>query len=344
MPDAAKRTALESASQGHNMNSEASKDLPEVAVGADGWLFLIGGSNEPLRMIQDPEWFSPEISNSWIDCLSKRLMRAEKMGCQYAHLAVPEKVSVYTDKLPLPAPFIGRAPTRYLTNALKNYVNNGTAWRSWIDVLPYFISQREAGLDLYWKTDTHWNFIGAFSAYQMICSFFGVPSREELLHRPRSRGQLMLDLGAKMTPPLLEEFEVADVLSNSKIVFKNRLVQLKEEYNFENEPGFHHGSEIIFSNESEGADPRKILIFGDSFSEYRPHLLTGLLAETFKDTRFIWSSSIDWSVVEAYKPDIVLTEISERFMRIVPSDDYVHEVFSNQRADALEKLAVNKAS
>ena len=63
------------------------------------------------------------------------------------------------------------------------------------------------------------------------------------------------------------------------------------------------------------------MIFGDSFSEYRPLLLTGMLAETFAETHFLWAPQMDWSYVDQVKPDILITELAERFMTYVPTGD-----------------------
>ena len=56
----------------------------------------------------------------------------------------------------------------------------------------------------------------------------------------------------------------------------------------------------------------------NSFSEYRPHLLTGLLAETFRTVLFVWSTSIDYGLVERFRPDVVITEMAERFIKNLP--------------------------
>ena len=63
-------------------------------------------------------------------------------------------------------------------------------------------------------------------------------------------------------------------------------------------------------------------MFGTSFSEYRPCLLTGILAETFSEVHFVWSTNLDWSYIKKIQPDIVLTEIVERFIPEVPSDNF----------------------
>ncbi len=65
-----------------------------------------------------------------------------------------------------------------------------------------------------------------------------------------------------------------------------------------------------------------MVLFGDSCAHFAPFMLTGLLAESFREVHFVWSSSLDWHYIEAVKPDILLYELAERFIARVPTDDY----------------------
>jgi len=48
--------------------------------------------------------------------------------------------------------------------------------------------------------------------------------------------------------------------------------------------------------------------------------LTGMLAETAREVEFIWSSNLDWAYIKRARPDVVIYELAERFMTIVPND------------------------
>jgi hypothetical protein len=48
--------------------------------------------------------------------------------------------------------------------------------------------------------------------------------------------------------------------------------------------------------------------------------LTGMLAETARDVEFVWSSNLDWAYIKRARPDVVVYELAERFMTIVPND------------------------
>jgi hypothetical protein len=105
-------------------------------------------------------------------------------------------------------------------------------------------------------------------------------------------------------------------------VASNAIVNYKEKHGLENDVGFHVGSNVVFVNREPNANDKVIVLFGDSFAEYRPHLLTGMLAETFRELHFVWSISIDWNYVKRVKPDIVVSEATERFMTTLPDDGF----------------------
>jgi hypothetical protein len=45
-----------------------------------------------------------------------------------------------------------------------------------------------------------------------------------------------------------------------------------------------------------------------------------MLAETAREVEFIWSSNLDWSYIKRARPDIVIYDLVERFMTILPAD------------------------
>ena len=74
-------------------------DQNGVHVGKDGWLFLVAGSNEALRLLTDSEWFVREDARNWALKLADREKRLSTLGAQYFHMWVPDKIKVYQDQL-----------------------------------------------------------------------------------------------------------------------------------------------------------------------------------------------------------------------------------------------------
>jgi hypothetical protein len=77
---------------------------------------------------------------------------------------------------------------------------------------------------------------------------------------------------------------------------------------------------VRYRNTTPTAQNKKILIFGDSFASQRGDALTAMLAETASDVEFVWSSNFDWSYIRQAKPDVVIYELTERFMTILAED------------------------
>jgi alginate O-acetyltransferase complex protein AlgJ len=290
----------------------------EVHRGGDGWLFLVGGSNQVLNYYQTPDAFPEATVQEWLALLRDRRERCRGLGATYVHLIAPEKLTVYHDKFNGELPYLSQTPALRLPAAA---LDAGLA-DVVVDVLPYFMQQK-ANYKLFWQTDTHWTFQGCLCAYQILCSHLGVmPAATIQGSRAVPRGPLVLDLGAKLSPPVAEEFETVSVLNAARRVAVNPLVAYKERTQRENEAGLHVGSNVVFCNNRVDAIDKTVVLFGDSFAEYRPHLFTGMLAETFRETHFVWSTSVDWSYVERFKPDLLITEAAERFASVVPTDDF----------------------
>jgi hypothetical protein len=146
-----------------------------------------------------------------------------------------------------------------------------------------------------------------------------------------------MDLGAKMDPPVKENARFYQTLEKAERIYANELVLHKERTGKLNEVGLHVGSNVVFVNRHSGVQ-KKAILFGDSFAEYRPHLLTGLLAETFAEFHFIWSTSIDYSYIDRVSPDIVITEIVERFMPQLPDDNFNLKAYVKNKLKEISRI------
>jgi alginate O-acetyltransferase complex protein AlgJ len=301
----------------------------DVHVGNDGWLFLLKGTNKSVEYYQDPDLFSSQMVDHWINLLRARVKYFTDKNIRYVHLFAPNKLTIYPEHFRGELPFFGDSPLQKLYRILVEHEEK--------DVLDHVINpvvqfnKAKESNKLYWKTDTHWTFHGVFAAYQMICSKLGVTPNMDLLQRGKRKGHLILDEGSKLDSPVSEEVEFYDLLKDAKRVLENDLVKYKEKNKLEKtNMDLHVGSNVVFYNKA-APNPEKVILFGDSFSEYRPHLLTGVLAETFREVHFVWSVSLDFEYIEKAKPDIVITEIVERFMPQVPADTFNLEKYCRSK-------------
>jgi len=288
-----------------------------VHVGKEGWLYLVGGSNHVLDNYVKPETFSPYHVGAWIELLTRRLEQAQALGARYLHVIAPEKLSVYPEFFDGELPYLAQAPAlRFPEDCRAAGIEAAV-----VDALPNLLRHKPA-FKLYWQTDTHWTPYGCFCAYEAICDQLGIRADRALLDEVRPGNEILLDLGSKLEPPRREGFAMMGPLKRARRVAVNPIVAYKERHDLTNDPGLHRGSNVVFVNNDPSAHPARIVLFGDSFAEYRPHLLMGMLAETVRELHFIWSLGIDWTYVRRFEPDIVITEATERFMNVVPADDF----------------------
>jgi alginate O-acetyltransferase complex protein AlgJ len=306
-----------------------------VHVGKDGWLFLVKGSNSVINLYKKRSSFTAELAEQWVTLLQSRMQKLADKNIDYLFLPAPEKLTVMHQHYDGKINNIHGSPIHTMVN------NHHARVPCIVNVLPAFSKLVETNRP-YWKTDTHWSFWGCFAAYQVLCARMGIPSRPELLQAPFDEGDVLFDLGAKLTAPVRERARFYKLIQTAERVYANPMVRFKERNQLVNEAHLHVGSHVVYKNNSPHVAQKKVVLFGDSFSEYRPHLLTGMLAETVSELHFIWNARLDYEYISLIQPDIVINELAERFMVEVPKDNLCVQAFSNDRVEGYKKQRLEK--
>jgi alginate O-acetyltransferase complex protein AlgJ len=304
----------------------------EVHVGLEEWLFLAGGTNEVLRFYSEADFFDA-AGTGWTEQLRIREGNARERGILYRHLIVPDKLTIYSEFYRDALAHPDNAPSRKLPRLLAEQPDAARLAPLLINVRDAMIAAKPTSPKLYWKTDAHWTFDGCWVAFLALCRNIGATVDSTIPDGTELAGDLFLDLGSKLDPPVAETYISKLFSKGAERAYTNSLVAYKERNDAHDAPGLHVGSHIILRNNTTATDPRTIILFGDSYSEYRMHQLTGLLAETFANTHFIWSNSIDWDYVDRVNPDVIVTELAERFHTMVPADDLTIDQFARDRLD-----------
>jgi hypothetical protein len=285
--------------------------------GRDDWLFLWTGTNEVNRFYTEPDFFTDQHLEQWGATFERRVSKSEELGATYRHIVVPDKLSVYSKYVTAPLPYFKRKPTTQLKNAFGHH-------EYYVDVLP---ALREGdphpdGQYHFLKTDSHWTSRGCTVAYRELCKSLGIePLDFEDRHIGKGR-VLTLDLGNKLDPPVTEHARFASIPLNAKRVSENEMVRYNESEGFQKGQPRFLGCRVHYQNPHPDALQKTVVLFGDSFSEIRMHLMTAMLSETFRDVHFVWSTDLDFDFIASCKPDIIVTEIAERFCRRIPKDDF----------------------
>jgi alginate O-acetyltransferase complex protein AlgJ len=295
--------------------------------GRDGWLFLTAGSNNVIGQFSDTPLMKQRLAD-WKGLLIARSRRCESLGTTYQHLIVPEKLTVYDHLLQ------GLEIDQRLSPALR--LRQSLIWhplvrRSCLDLVTAF-RQRCRDEDLYFRTDSHWSFAGRMVAYRALCQSLGAVPQEDLPERPFVVQQFQGDLGGQLEPPQSEPARFYDLQRDAVRHYASPIVEKREADGAINT--LHVGAHVIYRNASPAADPRRLVLFGDSYAHFAPSMLTIMLAETFREVHFVWSTSIDWRYVERTMPDILVTQIAERFMFQVPDDGFDLDAYCAERFGA----------
>ena len=171
-------------------------------------------------------------------------------------------------------------------------------------------------------------------AYGEIMRALGAVPPADLGVRPFHDHDGVRDLGAKVDPPLRETMRVYEVQRDAVRVYANPLVEAYEAHG--KAADLHVGAHVVFRNGSPAADPRTLMLFGDSCSHFHAIFLTGLLAESFRELHFVWSANLDWAYVERVRPHLLLVEVAERFLARLPTDRFDVEAEGARRIEGRE--------
>ena len=286
-------------------------DDGSAIIGRNGYIFVYRGSNDVLNIYRDTDnQANQEIAKRWVQLARERQRRSNALGARFLQMMIPEKSSV----LPMMSPLgnSGASPLwRWVLNALS--ANVDPAFEP-IDGLK-ILQECDCPTATYLMMDSHLSSFGAETIMRAL-----------LLESDRSRytrgtmrtayapGDLGRKFSAELRPFEKEAFAIFDGISTADGV--EVLPILAEEVD---PPSGHRGTIRRWTNSNSVTDD-VALCFGNSFFE-RGLTSTSLSwwgARFFREFYFCWSPDIDWSLAEAMRPNIIIGQSIERFLKIVP--------------------------
>jgi hypothetical protein len=313
----------------------------EIHVGKDDILFLLQGSNNVSSQYTKSEE-AKFFLIYWQTTIFERDRRLREMGIAYKQVLIPEKITVYDhmldnfcidwqlspgNRLYHEDQYYKRFPVRRLR--LDRYLRRRARWRRiLIDLIGPMRRQRNEQ-DLFYRTDSHLSFAGRILAYREICRAIDAKPVRDFWERPTVyHAGWAGDLGRAFNPPRYEGTSLHHLQRDSIRVYANPIVEHRERIG--KEGTLHTGAHVIYRNEG-ALDKRRIVLFGDSYSNFMPIGLTIMLAETFRELHFIWSTQLDYGYIERVRPDLVLAEMSERFVFRPADDSWDLETYAQKR-------------
>ncbi len=272
-----------------------------ATIGKENWIFIYKGTNDYLgSYLTEP---NEDISTKWVDLFMERSNQLKKQSIKFVQLIIPNKASIINDRLPYQ--FEGKKITGTLFKIITKNKN--------CDVLIPLEKMRDVRIknSLFRKNDSHLTLAGSALLTELILEKLGLNSSDITEKINTKEINHIGDLGKRFEDQIAEIFHAP--VTDSGLLNREKIDILQEI----NGIGFN-GSKQIFKNSSPVFD-KTIMIFGNSFFEKLPGWgMTPIFASLFKSLHFIWSPDIDYKLIEAEKPDIVICQTCERFLNRLP--------------------------
>lgn len=273
----------------------------EVLVGKHDWLFFMHEGDDQI-MRSWPPLSHTELEN-WVRVLESRRAWLAKRNIRYFLVIPPSKCSIYPELIPDAYTRIGKSSRMdQLFAVLKSHSRVAV-----VDVRPALLRAKPFG-NLYFRTDTHWNRLGALVASQEIAKQLQVwyPKVElvDMSHLLTDQSKFGEGDLAKMMGlrGLIPEAEMRIGVKCPRAQFSNNPPMS----NLEAED--HHRDP--FATEVSNPDLPKVFCLRDSFMQS----MQSFVSENCRRISYHWRFDFPIDEIKKEKPDVVIQEITERIL------------------------------
>jgi integrase len=280
-------------------------------VGRNGRMFLDHDSSRVVDQHTGRLTISEPQLDAWTRLLQRRVAALEPHGAAYAVLIPPNAHSVYPEDLPRGVESVPSRPIHSLLSRLAAQGSPAPVVYPLAELL-----ERKRTTEVYPRTETHWNEVGAFVAYRALLD--AIPASVPM--RRLEEDQVWFfelsgpgDLGIKHRLPRKSPHVFGFMRhADANLVADNRV----------------EGTGNVLVTECRVAPAGTCVMFGDSYA----FGLLPFLSESFRRLVFAQAPAVDVTLVARERPQMVLTVISERFLLNVPDDE--RELGFEERAQA----------
>ncbi|WP_270793555.1 MULTISPECIES: hypothetical protein [unclassified Aeromonas] len=267
------------------------KPAEKIQFGKSGYLFLDNDHNKSVAQFNGQELISEKSISSWRDYFSTLNEYIDNSKAKRIFTLAPAKELVLPQYYPHK-----KADITPVEQFMINFHME--------DILYPKDALSHAGDSTYSRQDTHWTDYGAGIVANYILDSIGTSLKEPFPFQFRiikAKG----DLGVKISKTTYQEVMKADFSSARKLK------------TFDN--GINNRGLIQTYHNPDAVINKKIVVFGDSFS----HNLVPYFVNVFSRVVYILSgASIDYDVLKHEQPDLVICEITTRFLVQAPESNY----------------------
>ncbi|MCR4792579.1 MAG: hypothetical protein K5871_07505 [Lachnospiraceae bacterium] len=273
--------------------------IGSAIVGRDGWLFYnadLIGDGRTLEQFKGARLFTEEELQSAAASLEATAEWCAEHDCEFVLMIAPNKERMYAEFMP-ESYQSSRVSSYCGTDQLVDYLRDNTDIRvvwAYEDLAEY--KEMHPERPLYYRLDTHWNQLGGYIGSRALLRELGidVPSADEKVTHEQE-----LEIG-DLT--MIMNLGASDLFSDT-------------DYSFEGYPAagmqinsYDPAGIIMYS--MPDADPRNVMIYRDSFCLN----MNLFLGEHFARISMIAKDCWDPALLEADHPDVLVYELTERFV------------------------------
>ena len=290
----------------NSFNAKAGVEiLNGVAIGKDGWLYyMYDGSQEDIR--REIHYSDYELA-AICEAQQAAADYLESQGISYYLMVCPDKHTVYPE---------------YLPDGLSGYEGDsrfdGLCAALTENTTVNLIDTRQAVIDakgdgqLFFKTDTHWNALGAYVGYAELMERI---ARDHPNVRIVSKDECTLTSEEWHDGDMAEFIGQSDVLSDTLYTWSvNGSTARLVETPYAQTSDDPTRPILCYENPDRPELPTAV-IFRDSFMgrDASCTLMLPLIADSFSRVTIVWSTSVLEHIVANEEPDIVVMEYVERY-------------------------------
>lgn len=284
-----------------------------AAVGLGGQLFLRGGTNRVKERYQEPITAAQLALHhkeviSWLELIRKRKKELSDRNIKFLQMVQPEKSTILES---------GLSELGKITPVFRDINEALLGEDSYLSTVSEVESSRDEyalGMPLDSHLSAIWvSRLAKTLAFRIDSSFsfpdvtFGSASTYEADLSMRFFGKVVRGL-----------VPAPDITSLSELYSEAILV---------NHTGPRVGHKTYgrsaYWNNPSAPIRKRVLLFGSSTtsdSAQRPYKLSYWATRLFSDFKFVWSPELDFKIIDEFAPDVVVSQVAERFLGKLPID------------------------
>ena len=295
----------------------------KVLKGKDGWIFTnrdnVSETYRNVVKLSDDDLFA------WKKLVIEPGDFLKSKNIKFIVLVAPDKSTIYPEYMPA---WLKRTNQPAILDQLLAYTRANSDI-TMLDLRPALFEAKKQE-QIYYKADTHWNSKGAYIAYrEIIGELSKTDSRLKLYSRDdfkirEAAGYQKLDLAKNIALP--EYFNEPMNKTSNKL-------GLKITKTYSKASRYSNPTAPPYVMQQQNSDLPTLLVFRDSFASH----LIPFISTNFSKSYFYWQKRFDASVVETTKPDVVIYEITERFVLQTLRHHKVDLESTANEADSLDR-------